>query len=72
VHLFLVKKWKGEPKESEEMAPKWFKFNEIPYDQMWDDDKFCLPHILKGEKIEADFIFKEGEVIDKHNIKTWI
>ena len=62
VHLFLVKEWQGEPKESDEMAPKWFKFNEIPYNQMWDDDKFWLPHILKGEKIEADFVFKKGHV----------
>jgi len=69
VHLFLVKEWQGEPKESDEMAPKWFKFNEIPYNQMWDDDKFWLPHILKGEKIEANFVFKENEIIDKHNIR---
>jgi len=69
VHLFLVKNWQGEPTESEEMAPKWFAYDEIPYDKMWDDDKFWLPHILNGEKIEADFIFKEGEKIEKHNIK---
>jgi 8-oxo-dGTP pyrophosphatase MutT (NUDIX family) len=70
VHLFLVKNWEGEPQESEEMAPAWFSFDKIPYDKMWDDDKHWLPHILKGEKIEADFIFREGEIIDKHNIKT--
>ncbi len=69
VHLFLVKNWEGEPQESEEMMPKWFKFQEIPYDQMWDDDKHWLPHILKGEKLEASFIFREGEKIDNHDIK---
>ena len=69
VHLFLAKDWAGTPKESEEMAPKWFKFDEIPYGQMWDDDKFWLPRVLKGEKIEADFIFKEGEKIERHKIK---
>ena len=70
VHLFLAKNWVGSPKESEEMMPKWFKFDEIPYEQMWDDDKFWLPHILKGEKIEADFTFKEGEILNNQNIKT--
>jgi len=69
VHLFLVKNWEGEPQESEEMMPKWFKFQEIPYDQMWDDDKLWLPCILKGEKLEASFIFREGEKIDNHDIK---
>ena len=70
VHLFLVKDWQGEPEESEEMIPQWFSFSEIPYEKMWDDDKFWLPRVLRGEKLEADFIFKEGEIIDKHNIKS--
>ena len=69
VHLFLTKDWVGTPVESEEMAPKWFLFSEIPYEQMWDSDKFWLPIILKGEKLEADFVFKKGDKIEKHNIK---
>lgn len=69
VHLFLVKNWEGEPAESEEMSPKWFKTSEIPYDKMWDDDKYWLPHILSGKKLEADFIFREGDIIEKHDIK---
>ncbi|TSC94167.1 MAG: putative NUDIX hydrolase [Parcubacteria group bacterium Licking1014_1] len=69
VYLFLAKNWEGEPTESEEMAPKWFEVSEIPYDKMWDDDKYWLPHILSGKKLEADFIFKEGDIIDKHDIK---
>ena len=69
VHLFLVKEWEGEPAESEEMMPKWFKFNEIPYETMWDDDKHWLPLILANKKIEADFIFKEGEIISSQDIK---
>jgi 8-oxo-dGTP pyrophosphatase MutT (NUDIX family) len=69
VHVFLAKNWIGEPKESEEMLPKWFRDKEIPFEEMWDDDKFWLPHILKGKKLKADFIFKEGEKIAEHNIK---
>ena len=69
VHLFLAKSWEGEVKESEEMAPKWFKKNKIPYGKMWDDDKHWLPHILSGKKLEAKFVFKEAEKIDKFDIK---
>jgi len=69
VHIFLVNKWEGEPKESEEMAPKWFKENEIPFNEMWSDDKFWLPKVLKGKKVKGTFIFKEGEIIEKYNIK---
>jgi 8-oxo-dGTP pyrophosphatase MutT (NUDIX family) len=69
VHVFLVKDWEGEPIESEEMKPKWFKTNELPYDEMWDDDKFWLPGVLRDKKLKANFVFKQGEIIDKHNIK---
>jgi len=69
VHVFLVKEWQGEPSESEEMSPKWFEADKVPFDKMWDDDKHWLPHILEGKKIKANFIFKEGEIIDKQDIK---
>jgi len=69
VHIFLANDWEGEPKESEEMSPKWFKENEIPFNEMWSDDKFWLPKVLDGEKLVGDFFFKEGEIINKYNIK---
>jgi len=69
VHIFLINDWEGKPKESEEMAPKWFKKNEIPFNKMWSDDKFWLPKVLDGEKLVGDFFFKEGEIIEKYNIK---
>ncbi|MCX6721611.1 MAG: 8-oxo-dGTP diphosphatase [Candidatus Staskawiczbacteria bacterium] len=75
VHLFVVRDWAGEPSESEEMLPKWFLFKEIPYENMWPDDKHWLPHVLKGEKVEADFLFGEGDKVLNHKIKivgSWL
>ena len=69
VHVFISRNWKGEPKESEEMRPKWFKIKEIPFAEMWPDDKFWFPKILAGKKLRADFIFKKGEIIASYNIK---
>jgi 8-oxo-dGTP pyrophosphatase MutT (NUDIX family) len=69
VSLFLAKDWKGEPKESEEMMPKWFKTDKIPYKEMWPDDTHWLPHILAGKKLEADFLFGDGDKILDYNIK---
>ncbi len=73
VHVFVAKDWEGEPSESEEMQPKWFKVNEIPFDEMWPDDIFWLPHILAGKKLKAKFVFgqgdgKGGEVITDQDI----
>ena len=69
-HVFIVKKWKGEPKESGEMRPKWFSLDKIPFNKMWDDDRFWLPLILKGKKIRANFIFKEGGIVIFQNIEV--
>ena len=69
VHVFLARNWTGEPQETEEMLPKWFKTKEIPFDEMWDDDKIWLPYVLEGKKLKADFIFKEGEKIDGQKIR---
>lgn len=69
VHIFFAKNWKGEPVETEEMAPRWFKESEIPFNQMWPDDSIWLPKVLSGQKLTGNFFFKEGDLIAKHNIK---
>ncbi len=51
--------WEGEPSESEEMAPQWFSFDEIPYERMWVDDKYWLPQVLESKKLNAIFHFSE-------------
>src|SRR3989338_4207508 len=38
-HVFTTNAWRGEPQESEEMAPQWFALDVIPYEHMWVDDK---------------------------------
>jgi 8-oxo-dGTP diphosphatase len=57
VHIYLIRKWVGEPSESEEMLPVWYNHSEIPYSQMWSDDKHWLPLILNGEKVKGSFTF---------------
>ena len=69
VTVFLAKEWQGEPTESEEMAPRWFAFEEIPYDKMWSDDIHWVPLVLQGKKLEADFLFGEGDRLLSHDIK---
>lgn len=60
LHLFVVTNWIGDPKESDEMKPKWFSITGIPYDQMLPDCKFWLPLILEQKKIKASFEFDEN------------
>jgi len=69
VHIFTASEWTGEPIESEEMAPKWFSTEDIPYKDMWSDDPYWLPLVLDGKKISADFKLNESDVIIEHTIK---
>ncbi len=33
--LFVIKKWKNQPSESEEMRPQWYSKGNLPFDAMW-------------------------------------
>lgn len=59
-HLYIVYDWKGNIDETEEMKPCWFNIDEIPYDKMFPDDRYWLPLILEGKKINAYFDFDEN------------
>jgi 8-oxo-dGTP pyrophosphatase MutT (NUDIX family) len=68
VHVYFVEKWEGEPSESEEMNPKWFSAQDLPYSDMWPDDIFWVPEVLKGKLLKATFSFGEGDIILKKEI----
>lgn len=68
VHAFVATEWQGEPTETEEMAPQWFKRTEIPYDNMWQDDTYWLPQVLAGQLILASYEFNADETMASHNI----
>ena len=70
VHVFFTHEWIGEPSESEEMSPKWFLKSELPFEKMWPDDKIWLPEVLNGGKLQAEFVFGEGDTIISHNMKS--
>ena len=70
VHVFVCDKWQDEPTETEEMAPKWFKLSDIPYDQMWPDDRIWLPEVLAGHTVGATFVFDEQGEIVSHQLST--
>ena len=67
VHIFVASSWEGEVQESEEMAPAWFPIGGIPYDRMWDDDRYWLPLVLAGERIRARFTYAE----DNETVASW-
>lgn len=70
VHVYLLKNWRGEPQETEEMRPAWYSRDALPLDQMWVDDPYWLTKALDGEKFRAAFTFgKQGATVIDHTIE---
>jgi 8-oxo-dGTP diphosphatase len=65
--VFLARDLTGEPRETDEAAPLWTPLDAIPYDEMWADDRFWLPQLLRGEKFAGYFEF-DGEQLLDHEI----
>lgn len=63
VHVFKSEEFSGTVTESEEMKPQWFQIEEIPFEQMWPDDKFWMPLFLSGKKFKGTFSFGESNRI---------
>lgn len=63
VHIFRSDNFSGEPIESDEMRPHWFHINEIPFNEMWPDDKYWMPLFLSGKKFKGKFLFGESDVL---------
>jgi 8-oxo-dGTP pyrophosphatase MutT (NUDIX family) len=62
VHVYFSDEWEGEPIESEEMNPKWFSADKLPFANMWPDDEFWVPDVLRGNLLKGMFRFAEGEL----------
>ncbi|MFH0977822.1 MAG: 8-oxo-dGTP diphosphatase [Candidatus Woesearchaeota archaeon] len=71
MHVFFATKWKGEPEETEEMKPQWFEISKIPLEQMWADDPYWLPLVLKGKKVKGEFTFgKDNCSVVDHKVEV--
>ncbi|XP_065066218.1 oxidized purine nucleoside triphosphate hydrolase-like isoform X2 [Rhopilema esculentum] len=69
VHLFICENFEGTPTETEEMQPRWFDLDKIPYDDMWPDDIFWYPLLFKKQHFEAYFLFEGHNIILEKNIR---
>lgn len=59
-YLFSTKKFSGKLRSTEEGKVKWFNIDEIPYDKMWDDDKYWMNLMLCGRKFDIYCYYSKG------------
>ena len=55
IHVFLSRDFEGEPRESEEASPRWYRLGELPFEEMWEDDRVWLRYALSGKRVEGRF-----------------
>jgi len=63
LHFFLVTRHQGEAVESDEMIPKWFDKDKIPYNQMWPSDRHTLRKFLSGKNCIALFTINQQKAL---------
>lgn len=69
IHVFTATGCRGEPQETDEAVPLWVPADEIPYDRMWEDDRFWVPLMLRGERFEARTLF-DGDRLIGHEVEV--
>lgn len=61
-HVYVTAEWTGDPHETEEMKPRWFAETDIPYSEMWPDDKFWMPLLLGGKLFKGKIVIEHDTV----------
>ncbi|SDJ36376.1 8-oxo-dGTP diphosphatase [Natronorubrum texcoconense] len=64
-HVYRTRSFAGEPTPTEEARPEWVAVDDVPYDQMWEDDQFWLPGVLEGKTVVGEFRFEGGPPLDE-------
>jgi 8-oxo-dGTP diphosphatase len=66
--VFAARDCLGEPRETAEARPIWTPLDRIPYEDMWEDDRLWLPHLLARRRFDGRFVF-EGETLLDHDVQ---
>ena len=64
VQVFVTSAYEGTPTETDEAIPLWFNIDDIPYEEMWADDRIWLPRVLSGERVDGRFLFDEDRLLE--------
>jgi 8-oxo-dGTP diphosphatase len=66
-YAFRADAYSGTLIETAEANPFWVRIDDIPYDDMWDDDRVWLPLLLQNRPFIGRFLVHEGRLF-QHEI----
>ena len=64
VHVYRTLEIEGTAIETNEALPLWFDVCDIPFDEMWEDDRYWLPLVLQGRRFAGYWIFDGDRMLD--------
>lgn len=64
VWVYRTTAFEGVPVSSPEADPLWVRQDEVPYDEMWEDDRLWLPMMIRGERFQTRWIFDGDHMLD--------
>ena len=59
VYVYRAKVSSGELKETADMVPAWYPLYKLPYERMYEADRYWLPRVLDGEKFRANVYYRD-------------
>lgn len=60
VHVFTTSNYKGDPVDKGEGKLEWFPKDNLPYDNMWQDDVHWFPMMIQGKRFIGQVSFSKG------------
>ncbi len=71
VYLFVAQRFHGTPTEGREGSLRWFRIDELPLQEMWEDYQHWYRHLLEGRRLEGGFYFSgDFEKLKDHWLKA--
>jgi 8-oxo-dGTP diphosphatase len=67
--VFATGAFRGTPRETAEARPFWCSVDELPYEEMWADDRLWMPYLLGGREFSGYFLF-EGDRMLSHRLEA--
>lgn len=61
--VFMSPDCTGDPIETDEATPLWTRIEDIPFHEMWADDRHWLPGMLEGRKFKGYFTFDSDRML---------
>ncbi len=63
MEIFVCTEWEGTPVASDAMEPVGpYAFDDIPFDEMWEDNKLFLNKVLYGQIVQGTVLYEDGKI----------